>query len=79
VRVLFFASVKDAIGADQLNLELPEGTSIAEMRDRLKGRFGRAAPHIDGSRVAVNAAFAEDPSVLKDGDEVAVIPPVSGG
>jgi molybdopterin synthase sulfur carrier subunit len=79
VRVLFFAGVKDAVGTEQVVLTLPEGASIAEMRGRLKGRFLRAAPHIDGSRLAVNQVFANDSDILSDGDEVAVIPPVSGG
>jgi len=79
VRVLFFAGVKDAVGADRVELALPEGSSVAEVRDRLKGRYSGAARHIDGSRLAVNQVFAEDRDILRDGDEVAVIPPVSGG
>jgi molybdopterin converting factor subunit 1 len=79
VRVLLFAGVKDAVGTDRVDLALPEGASVAELRDRLKGRYSPAARHIDGSRWAVNQVFADDRDILNDGDEVAVIPPVSGG
>lgn len=76
IRVLLFASIRDAAGTDVVAVN---ATSLGELADQLRERFPAAARLIDRSRFAVNQQFAAPDTRLREGDEVAVIPPVSGG
>ena len=86
VRVLFFASLREAVGEDALDLPLPPGATVADLRallgERLSGLPGEAARAIaDGDvRVAVNQRLEPSPDArLAAGDEVAFLPPITGG
>jgi molybdopterin converting factor subunit 1 len=79
VRVLFFASVADAAGARSLDVEVGAGTTIAELRKRLEADRPRLAGKLAKCASAVNAAVAAPGKALAEGDEVAFLPPVSGG
>lgn len=72
-----FAAVREALGADVLTVELPEGATVADLHRDLV----RRAPALQRLPVAfaVNRAYAAAATVLRDGDEVAPIPPISGG
>ena len=67
--VLLFAHLRDRFGPS-VTVELPAGATVADLR---------AVLPLDGCRVAVNLQFADDADVIAPGDEVAAIPPVSGG
>jgi molybdopterin synthase catalytic subunit len=74
VRVLLFAGLRERAGASEIELELPEGASVQQALERLH--------HVtDGVPVvmAVNQEYAPESQTLQTGDEVALIPPVSGG
>lgn len=77
VRVRWFAVLRDARG---LPVEEVEGafTTPAALWDELARRHVLPLP-LAGVRVSVNAAYVEPTVTLRDGDEVAFIPPVSGG
>ncbi|UCE85386.1 MAG: molybdenum cofactor biosynthesis protein MoaE [Deltaproteobacteria bacterium] len=79
VRVKLFGSVREATGRKELEVSLPEGARVAELRALL----GRDHPiferYGDRLRVSVNLEFAGEDRALADGDEVAFLPPVSGG
>jgi molybdopterin converting factor subunit 1 len=77
--VLLFAAARDLAGADSVVVELPAGSTIAELRNNLARRIPALAGLLAKSAIAVNHDFAEDDRVLQPDDEVAVIPPVSGG
>jgi len=77
--VLLFAAARDLAGTDAATVELAPGATVAELRAALARDFPALAPLLVKSAVAVNHDFAEDDRVLRPGDEVAVIPPVSGG
>jgi len=78
VRSLFFASYRDLVGAAELDLELPAGSTVSELIQLVRTRPGaQALP--ESPAVAVNQAYASADTVLQDGDEVAFIPPVAGG
>lgn len=77
VRVLSFGVLKDWLGAEQEAVELPEGATVAELLRQLSA--GSRAPMMRGIAVSVNAEFAAVSRVLRDGDEVGLLPPVSGG
>ena len=79
VKVLFFAAIREMVGAREIEWEGPEGATVGQLNRDLVARF----PQISGlARVlslAVNAECADESTTLRAGDEVALIPPVSGG
>ncbi len=75
----FFASSRDAVGQSQLELEVPEGSSVATLLERLSADYPKLAGYASHLMIAVNAEYAERSATLHAGDEVAFIPPVSGG
>jgi molybdopterin converting factor subunit 1 len=77
--VLLFAAACDLAGADSVVIELPAGSTIAQLRSDLARRFPAMSGLLAKSAIAVNHDFAEDDRVLQPNDELAVIPPVSGG
>ncbi|MEZ4407878.1 MAG: MoaD/ThiS family protein [Polyangiales bacterium] len=81
VTVLCFAAVRDAVGAGEVALELPPGGDGARRGavPALVERFASLSPWAEALRVAVNGAYAAEGDAVRAGDEVAVIPPVSGG
>jgi MoaE-MoaD fusion protein len=74
VRVRLFAGLRERAGASELELELPEGAVVADALEQM-------SELTDGIRVvmAVNQEYAEAGATLHGGDEVALIPPISGG
>ena len=79
VRVLYFGVLKDVMGLGRTEMDLSEDTSVAELLLLLR-ESGRAVSSVwDSIAVAVNQEYARAGHVLKDGDEVALLPPVSGG
>jgi molybdopterin converting factor small subunit len=79
VRTLLFASYRDLVGADEVSVRLPPGASAADLVVALRasgGGWNRLPP---APAVAVNLEYAPLSTILRDGDEVALIPPVSGG
>ena len=79
VRVRLFASVKDIVGRREVMLDLPEGTTAAELLHRFAADHPRLQALLPSLLLAVDREYVEATRVLKDGDEVAFIPPVSGG
>lgn len=79
VRVRFFAGLREQFGASELTLELPDGASVAGILSRLDAEHPGVRLGERRFTVAVNRAFARPDHVLSEGDEMALIPPVSGG
>lgn len=79
VRVLLFAALREAAGARELAVALPQGTTVAELRAYLADAYPALAPLLPNSGIAVNQELAEPATLVRPGDEVALIPPVSGG
>jgi molybdopterin converting factor subunit 1 len=77
VTVLYFGVLKDVMGRRSAVMDVAEGASVGELLALHRGT-GRAAVW-DSIAVAVNQEYARAEDVLKDGDEVALLPPVSGG
>ena len=76
ITVLYFASLRDAAGRDSEELPLP--ASLRGLYEELRSRHGFGLP-AEKLRVAVDGAFAAWDAPLRDGSEIAFIPPVSGG
>jgi molybdopterin converting factor subunit 1 len=77
--VLLFAKLRDAAGSDAVAVELPASGTVADLRRRLDEAYPALAGLLERSAIAVNHDFVDDTRPLAPGDEVAVIPPVSGG
>ncbi|HTW79479.1 MAG TPA: molybdenum cofactor biosynthesis protein MoaE [Terracidiphilus sp.] len=82
VKVVFFGMLKEWLGSDAALIELEEGATVADLMRTLVAdprRGKRLALQLAGTAVGVNAEYAPATRVLHDGDEVALLPPVSGG
>jgi molybdopterin converting factor subunit 1 len=79
LRVHLFARLRDEIGSSVIELDLTEQASIAELRAELLRRYPNIVKLLLSCRVAVNHEFADDSQLLQASDELALIPPVSGG
>lgn len=79
IKVKLFGSVRQMVGRSNLELELPAGATVADLQARLQAEFPQL--HLESGRVliAVNLRYARPDRVLRDEDEVALIPPVGGG
>jgi molybdopterin converting factor subunit 1 len=77
--IRFFALYRERAGRNLFSLELPPGASVQEMVLEVRRHFPNLAPPDVQIVVAVNAEYAEPDTVLQAGDEICLIPPVSGG
>ncbi len=82
LKVKSFAILKDIIGTQQITLRLPrkqEGTTVADLRIRILELYPEISTQRIAMGIAVNAKMANDKSVINDFDEIALLPPISGG
>jgi len=83
LRVLYFASIREKLGRDAEEIDLPAGVAtVAALRTHLRARGGAWADALaEGKllRAAVNQDMAQPAAAIKAGDEVAFFPPVTGG
>ena len=77
--VTFFALYRERAGANTHRLELPDGATVADLTNEMRRLFPRLAPPEVDIVVAVNTDYAEPDTVLKNSDDICLIPPVSGG
>ncbi|HET6974204.1 MAG TPA: molybdenum cofactor biosynthesis protein MoaE [Pyrinomonadaceae bacterium] len=79
IRVLFFGAARDAVEANQLDLVLEEPATVSSAFQSLKARFSKLERFGRSLLFAVNQEYATPDTQLKENDELAVFPPVSGG
>ena len=79
VRVRCFAAVREIVGVSELLIDLPEGSTLMELIHQLQGQFPRLQALTGYLLFSVNREYASPDTRLAGGDEVAFIPPVSGG
>ena len=79
VTILFFARLRDITGSSELTRELPDGVNVKFLWDTLEAEYKELSPYHDTVSTAINAEYAKMDGTLTDGDEVAFLPPVSGG
>jgi molybdopterin synthase catalytic subunit len=79
VRVLFFATLKDLTGTQEIVVEVERGTEVKELKAILVSLFPSINETINHVLIAVNREFAFDEDIIPEGAEVGVFPPVSGG
>ena len=77
--VKFFALYRERAGHSRFQLELPEGSTVSDLTDKVRQYFPQMAPPGVKMVVAVNTEYGDPETVLHEGDDVCLIPPVSGG
>ena len=79
IRVLLFGAAADRAGIRETELDVQDGTTVAEIWPLLARRHPDLEPMRDTLAFAVNGEYARGEDTVAPGDEVAVLPPVSGG
>lgn len=79
VRLLLFAVLRDLTGSDQRELVLAEGATPRDVWEQLRGSDARLAAYPQPPLIAINEEYATPDARLREGDELAFIPPVAGG
>jgi molybdopterin converting factor subunit 1 len=79
ISVRLFARARDLAGTDVLALDLPEGSTVTELKKQLAVHCPTLIGLLERSALAVNDEFAGDGLILPRGAEIALLPPVSGG
>lgn len=79
VRARLFARLREQAGTDDESVELPAGSTVADVYDALRRSHPGLGADRNAVRAALNQEFADWDALVADGDEVAFIPPVSGG
>lgn len=79
MNVLFFARARDLTGKSVVSLKIPCGSSAGSTMERLLCMFPRLQEICKSMLLAINEEYADESTLLKHGDELAIIPPLSGG
>jgi molybdopterin converting factor subunit 1 len=79
VTIRLFARLRDLVGQGELVRDLPAPSTVAAVWDQLVAEFPAIAPYTASMSCAVNADYARLTTDVRDGDEIAFLPPVSGG
>jgi molybdopterin synthase catalytic subunit len=79
VKVLFFGQLKEIMGRSEEALELPEGSRLADVFHHYSSQYAKIGAMGDSIVLARNHEFTPAASPVSDGDEIALLPPVSGG
>ena len=79
IRVKLFAILRERAGSGELALDLPERSTVGDASLALAKQIPAMQPHLRRVAFAVNQSYVDRATVLHQGDELALIPPVSGG
>jgi molybdopterin synthase sulfur carrier subunit len=78
VKILAFGITKDILGTMQKEIEINEGTNVRELKELLEKDFPELK-RLKSYFIAIDDEYAEDDQILTVSNEIAIIPPVSGG
>mgnify|MGYP002778514433 FL=1 len=78
ITIKFFALGRELVGTNALTLEIPDNATVQDALAALSTQHPKFS-ELPSFLVALNTAYTERTAALSDGDEVAIIPPVSGG
>ena len=79
VRLLYFAILRDIAGSNAAEIDLPNGSRASDVWERLRAKHRELAEYRQPPMIAVNEEYVPADQILRDGDELAFIPPVAGG
>ena len=78
MKVLAFGIVKEIMGGSSVSVETGEGLTVEALRARMEEQYPKLK-QLSSFMIAVNGEYAKPGTVIDNGDELAIIPPVSGG
>lgn len=79
IRARFFARLREQTGTESESVEVQPGSSVGQLYEVLRARHPALEADPNAVRAAINQQFADWSDTVSDGDEIAFIPPVSGG
>jgi molybdopterin converting factor subunit 1 len=79
VTIRLFARLRDLVGENELVRDVPAGATVQTVWDELAADYPAVAPYAESMSCAVNADYARMTAAIGEGDEIAFLPPVSGG
>lgn len=79
VHVKLFALLREKAGTDTVTIEVPEHATVMQVATRVEQLFPGLAPYLEKVRFALHMDFVDASTTVTEGDEVSLIPPVSGG
>lgn len=79
IRILFFGAVRDIVGCREASFEVEEGGKVETVFEAYAAKFPKLREIASSLVLALNQEFTTPAAALSDGDEVAFLPPVSGG
>ena len=79
VKVFYFSSIKDIVKKSNEEITLENNSSVSELLKVLKEKYPEISDHLNNIMIAINEEYSTLETTLKNGDTVALIPPVSGG
>lgn len=79
LRVLFFSVLRDITGTDEISVELPAGSTMADLLAQIESRWPKLRDWAPSMLLALDQTYVKRDAALHDGAEVALMPPVQGG
>lgn len=79
IKIMFFATLRDYVGAKTVEMEIPKDTTVAGLKETLVKKYPKMIPAQNSMMAAINREFAADEQVIPLDAEIAMFPPVSGG
>lgn len=79
IEVLLFAQPREIAGCERVAIEVPPGKTYGDLRRQLSERNSALATIVEVSRLAAGGEFVDDGDPIREGEEIALVPPVSGG
>jgi molybdopterin synthase catalytic subunit len=79
ITVKFFASYKEVLGKEQIEIQLDDNSTVDHLLSRLRQDYPKLGNLMETLVVSINLEYATFDTKLREGDEVALLPPVSGG
>lgn len=79
IKLLFFATIRDRVGAKSLELDIPLNMTIQGLKEKLSNEYPNLKESLKSVLVSINQEYAFDEAVIPTGAEIGIFPPVSGG
>lgn len=79
IKVKLFAVLREKVGDSVVIMDVPKFSTVADVVNELKVKYPMLDPFVDHVMFAVNTEYVQDTYQIKNSDEIALIPPVSGG